>query len=83
MLFYLTCEADLNFPFPDTNSLLLQLNAMSDGVKPVTTNAIALASGNETPMVEDVLRRAANRGLVRRIPDQGWIPIAKEWNTMA
>jgi hypothetical protein len=29
---YITCEADVNFPPPDTDLLFLQLNAMSDGV---------------------------------------------------
>jgi predicted transcriptional regulator len=76
MPIYMTCEADLNFPFPHTDRLLAHLRTLFDGTKPVTTRDVAAAVGGDVLAVEDVLRRAANNGLVRRIGEKGWLPLA-------
>jgi hypothetical protein len=78
MLFYLTCEADLDFPIPNANRVVAELRALSDGAKPVATKVVAAALGCNVSAIEDVLRRALHNGLVRQIGDDGWVPNAME-----
>jgi hypothetical protein len=64
--------ADLNFPGPDTRTLVAQLKAMSDGERPVTTDELAKLLRCNVGMIEYTLNIAKEVGLVKRV-NQGWL----------
>jgi hypothetical protein len=70
----ITCEADLDFPMPNSQRAVAMVRALSNGKRPVTATAVARAFGVDwTLAIEAVLRRAERNGLVRRLPDRTWV----------
>jgi hypothetical protein len=72
---YLTTEADLNFPVPNAEGVVSHVRRLYDGRTPVSAQSLARLFGVSENAILPVLRRAEVTGMIRKVQQQGWIPL--------